>query len=185
MGKTKAVLAAAASLIVLLGSGPLAADPGQNYQRVRAMDDPVVSDVEDVLLDSGSLFLSYAAPYSDAELRSALARVDPDKLSDEGRAKYDSVREALKPNPGYSSGELAAKANLDVALDANWRSDDDVPWVLGYQQRPSFLDLSAEAWAGPGPTATARPRSSATTAPSTIRCRPSSTRTSRACRSIS
>jgi hypothetical protein len=142
------VIALATLLFALLPLPMLASSTQDNGQRVRELDDPIVADLEDILLESGSLFLSYAAPYSDAELRSALGRIDPDKLSDSGRIKYDRIREALRPDPGYTSGELAAKAKLDAALDANWRSDDEIPWVLGYQRRPSFLAFSAEAWAG-------------------------------------
>ena len=121
-----------------------------NEQRVRALDDPVVADVEDILVESGSLFLSYAAPYSDAELRAALDRLDPDTLSEEGRAKYASALAALRPAPRYTSGQLGASASLKVDLDLDWRSDESLPWVLDYQERPSFLALPIEAWAGPG-----------------------------------
>ena len=98
----------------------------------------------------GQPFLSYAAPYSDRELRAALDRVDPDRLSDEGRAKYDAALAALRPDPGYRSGRLGASASVVADLDVNWRSDESVPWVQGYQERPSFLALPLEAWAGEG-----------------------------------
>jgi hypothetical protein len=119
-----------------------------NGQRVRSLDDPVVADIEDLLVESGSLFLSYAAPYSDAELRGALDRIHPDGLSAAGRAKYDAVLAALHPDPHLRSGKLGAKAGLKVDLDANWRSNEAAPWVLDYQERPSFLALSLEGWAG-------------------------------------
>ena len=119
-----------------------------NSQRVRALDDPIVSDLEDILAESGSLFLSYAAPYSDEELRAALDRIDPSALSAEGHVKYDRVLAALHPDPGYRSGELGAKAGLKVDLGLDWRSNESIPWVLGYQERPSFLSAPLEAWAG-------------------------------------
>jgi hypothetical protein len=119
-----------------------------NGQRVRATDDPVVADIECILAESGSLFLSYASPYSDGELRAALDRVDPDTLSDEGRARYDNALAALRPDPKYASGNLGAKAGVRVAADLDWRSDEAVPWALGYQERPSFLALPVEGWAG-------------------------------------
>jgi hypothetical protein len=118
-----------------------------NFQRVRAFDDPVVADIEDILVESGSVFLSYASPYSDQELRDALDRVDPEKLSEAGRDKYNRAREALRPTPKYSSGELGLNIGLEVNLDGNWRSDESVPWVLGYQERPPFLSLPVESWA--------------------------------------
>jgi hypothetical protein len=121
---------------------------GGNGQRVRAVDDPIVADLEDILLESGSLFLSYASPYSDKELRAALDRIDPNALSDEGRSKYDGVLAALRPDPGYSSGALGAKAGVSAAPAVNWRSNEGIPWVLGYQERPSFLSIPLEAWAG-------------------------------------
>lgn len=135
---------------LLLALGLAAAAQGANLQRVRALDDPLVADIEDLLVESGSLFLSYAAPYSDAELRGALDRIDPEALSDEGRAKYDAALASLRPDPSLRSGLLAAKAGLKVDLDANWRSDEALPWVLDYQERPSALSLSLEAWAGSG-----------------------------------
>ncbi len=137
-----------AALSALFAQGVAAEGLADNEQRVRALDDPVVADVEDILVESGSLFLSYAAPYSDAELRAALDRLDPDTLSEEGRAKYASALAALRPAPRYTSGQLGASASLKVDLDLNWRSDESVPWVLGYQERPSFLALPLEAWAG-------------------------------------
>jgi hypothetical protein len=139
-----------AALLALVAPSLAAQGTERNGQRVRALDDPVVADIEDILVESGSLFLSYAAPYSDGELRAALDRVDPDKLSVEGRAKYAEALAALHPDPGYRSGELAAKAGVEVNLDGNWRSDENVPWVLGYQERPSFLSVPVEAWAGSG-----------------------------------
>lgn len=134
---------------VLLSAAGLAAQGlAGNEQRVRALDDPLVADIEDLLMESGSLFLSYAAPYSDGELRAALDRVDPESLSAAGRAKYDAALAALRPDPGYRSGALAAKAGLRAALDANWRSNEALPWVQGYRERPSFLDTWAEIWTG-------------------------------------
>jgi hypothetical protein len=142
------VLCAALSTLFTLGGRAEGLDG--NGQRVRALDDPVVADIEDILVESGSLFLSYAAPYSDGELRAALDRIDPERLSEEGRAKYAAALAALRPDPGYVSGKLGAKAGLRVDLDGNYRSDEDVPWILGYQERPSFLAVPIEAWAGDG-----------------------------------
>jgi hypothetical protein len=142
------ILLVAVAAFSLGAASPSFAETVTNGQRVRALDDPIVRDLEDILTESGTLFLSYAAPYSDSELHEALGRVDPDKLSDAGRIKYDRIREALKPDPGYTSGPLTARADLDAALDANYRTNEDIPWVLGYQKRPSFLDLSAQAWIG-------------------------------------
>jgi len=119
-----------------------------NGQRVRAMDDPIVADLEDILLESGSLFLSYAAPYSDSELRAALDRIEPDALSETGRSKYDGILAALRPDPGYCSGPLGAKAGVSVAPAVNWRSNEDIPWILDYRERQSFLSVPLEAWAG-------------------------------------
>jgi hypothetical protein len=147
-GATLALVAA----LCLAAPAPFARAEAQgvdgNGQRVRALDDPIVADLEDISLESGSLFLSYAAPYSDKELRATLDRIDPDALSAEGRAKYDRVLEALRPDPAYRSGALGAKAGLKIALDANWRSDESIPWIQGYQERPSFLSVPLEAWAG-------------------------------------
>jgi len=139
-----------AAILGLFASGAVAQGFEGNSQRVRALDDPLVADVEDILIESGTAFLSYAAPYSDRELRAALDRIAPDRLSDEGRAKYEAALASLHPDPGYRSGELAVKARVETNLDANWRSDEGVPWVLGYQERPSFLGLPVEAWAGRG-----------------------------------
>jgi|GEM_PF-6620235 hypothetical protein len=146
--RSAALLCAALSTLFALGAGAEGFET--NGQRVRALDDPVVADIEDILVESGSLFLSYAAPYSDRELRAALDRIDPDRLSDQGRAKYDAALAALRPDPAYVSGKLGAKTGLKVELDGNYRSDEDVPWILGYQERPSFLALPLEAWAGGG-----------------------------------
>lgn len=140
-----AVAFAASATLGAQGSGIMA-----NAQRVRALDDPLVADVEDLLLESGSLFLSYSSPYSDAELRAALDRVDPDRLSEEGKAKLDSALAALRPDPLYVSGPLGVKAGLLVNLDLNWRSNESVPWVLDYQERPNFLSVPIELWAGNG-----------------------------------
>jgi len=124
-----------------------AEDLDGNFQRVRSLDDPIVADIEDILIESGSVFLSYASPYSDQELRDALDRIDPQKLSEAGMDKYNRSREALRPAPQYRSGKLGLKLGLEANLDGNWRSDENVPWVLGYQERPSFLSLPVEAWA--------------------------------------
>ena len=146
-----------AALSALFAQGVAAEGLADNEQRVRALDDPVVADVEDILVESGSLFLSYAAPYSDAELRAALDRLDPDTLSEEGRAKYASALAALRPAPRYTSGQLGASASLKVDLDLNWRSDESVPWVLGYQ---NGLPSWPCRWRrGPGRTSTASPSS--------------------------
>jgi hypothetical protein len=143
------VLAILATLgLVLAAQSTLAAEAlDSNFQRVRSLDDPTVADIEDILVESGSVFLSYASPYSDQELRDALDRIDPEKLSEAGRDKYNRARDALRPAPKYSSGELGLKVGLEANLDGNWRSDESVPWVLGYQERPSFLSLPVEAWA--------------------------------------
>ena len=144
----RAFLAALAALAFLAAGSLRAAALDGNMQRVRALDDPIVADLEDILAESGSVFLSYAAPYSDSELHAALDRIDPDKLSDIGREKYDRVRASLRPAPTYRSGQLGLKLGLEANLDANWRSNESVPWIQGYQERPSFLALPVEAWAG-------------------------------------
>ena len=147
--KRTALAVLAALSLALATQGTLAAEAlDGNFQRVRSLDDPTVADIEDILIESGSVFLSYASPYSDQELRDALDRIDPQKLSEVGREKYNRARAALRPAPRYSSGDIGLNIGLEANLDANWRSDESVPWILGYQERPSFLSLPVESWAG-------------------------------------
>jgi hypothetical protein len=119
-----------------------------NKQRVLAIDDPIVNDTQDILVEAGIPFLSYAAPYSAGELLGEINRIDIEGLSPEGMKKYERVRLALAPRPKYRTDPFGVSLAPEANLDVNWRSNEGIPWVLGYQERPSLIALPIELWGG-------------------------------------
>ena len=134
-----------AVLVLALGLVPLAIfAEGANHQKIRALDDPAWLDLAAVLLDAGRVQVSPTPPYSDARILMELEAVDPGRLSAAGRKSYDRLLAELAESLPRKSGALAAKIGLGATPAVEWRSTKDIPWILGYADRPDALTIPFE-----------------------------------------
>jgi hypothetical protein len=146
------------ALLSLLGAPIWADQPAgadaraaSNGQRILPADADVVEDVVTLTVASGVAPPFGTAPYSVAELRQALSRVERQRLSDAGRRLYRRVLEELDRDVDYrdADGEFRFNADASLTTEAYYTlRDGDVPYEYGYEERQPILSFPLEAWAG-------------------------------------
>lgn len=137
----------AATLAAIVSCASLSAQAG-NFQRIQSYESGIAADLETVCLDAGMVRLSPVDPLSDAEIRRELSRVIRSKLSANGRAAYDRLLSQTVSKPKIAGGGSGFSASVDLALQAYLRSNESIPWIYGYESRPSFLETPIEVWFG-------------------------------------
>lgn len=91
-----------------------------------------------------------SGPFSEAELRLALQRLDPDELSDAGLELYRWVRGQFEKDPDYveEEGRFAFDASAQINLESYVHTDSDNPfWEYGWEERKPLLNFPLEIWA--------------------------------------
>ncbi len=135
-------------------AGEAAPESRENLQRVYPADDPAVEWLRTLLAEQGLAPLFASGPYSAAELRQNLHRVERAGLSPQGRRLYDRVEAALMPNPRLEqrledgSPGVGFRAGLELNLEAYLQSNSgETDWLYGYERRRPLLSVPLELWA--------------------------------------
>ena len=115
-----------------------------NRQKIRALDDPLWTDLQAVLLDAGRVELSPTPPYSDARIVAELDAVDPGRLSPPAEADRQRILAELAEVLPLRSGPLAGRIGIEAAPALEWRSSKSTPWILGYADREPLLSIPVE-----------------------------------------
>lgn len=90
-----------------------------------------------------------SGPFSEAELRLALERLDPNELSDAGVELYRWVRDQFRKDPDYveEEGRFAFDASAEINLESYVHTDTDNPfWEYGWEERKPLFNFPLEAW---------------------------------------
>ncbi|MFP4301775.1 MAG: hypothetical protein ACLFQZ_07095 [Spirochaetaceae bacterium] len=90
-----------------------------------------------------------SGPFSEAELRLALERLDPDELSEPGLELYRWVTARFEKEPDYveEEGNFAFDAGAEINLESYVHTDSDNPfWEYKWEDRKPLLNFPLEAW---------------------------------------
>ncbi len=90
-----------------------------------------------------------SGPFSEAELRLALQRLDPDELSDPGLELYRWVRSRFEKDPDYveENGNFAFDASAEINLESYVHTDAENPfWEYAWEERKPLLNFPLEMW---------------------------------------
>lgn len=133
-------------LSLLVVTAGLFASQSDSY--VFPVDSQEFSDLMLLHVSQGLALPSTAGPWSSAEMRMMLERIDTSRLSGTEKALYDrlsaaigSDRQGIRVSPSVA-GEVYAHTNT-----SEFTSSDD--WAAGYDERSPFLNLPIDLSFGP------------------------------------
>ncbi len=120
---------------------------GMNYQKIYAVDDPVYQKITSLYLLAGRSLPSTTGPWSGAELKAMVEKIDVSSLSDQGKALYNNVLEVLDKD----ASSPVFKANLEVDLEAYINSNYESKffqsrenWFLGWANQKPAINIITE-----------------------------------------
>ena len=123
-----------------------------NFQKTYPLRSPEYEAVRTLYIEQGIALPFSSGPFSEAELRHALGRLDVSALSSAGRVTFDWVRDRLGRDPDYSeeSGRFQFSVDPEISLESYVHTDGDNPlWEYRWEERLPPLRLPFEAWATP------------------------------------
>ncbi len=144
------------SLHLVLGAAAgYAADlDGENLQTVFSADHELAEWLRILLAEQGRAPLFASGPYSAAEIRQNLRRIDPGQLSAPGRELYDRISARLRPAPQLEQRldddrpGVGFRAGLEINLESYLQlNPGETAWLYGYEQRRPLLTVPLELWA--------------------------------------
>lgn len=113
-------------------------------------DSPVYGAVKALYLEQGLAAPESPRPWTLAELRTILGRIDADGLSPAGRRAYAFIRAQMDPEPVFDDGTFAFHSGarmspegftrIELGQDGG-RSPEDYSWLHGWEDRSAFLDI--------------------------------------------
>lgn len=136
-------------LVLLLHAVTLFGVDVTNGQKIYRNGSPEYEAIRTLYIESGLGLPFSSGPFSEAELRLALERVDPDELSDPGYELYRWVLDRFTKDPDYSEeqGRFAFDASAEVNLETYLHTDQENPfWEYRWEDRKPFLNSPLEAW---------------------------------------
>ena len=115
-----------------------------------AADDPILQDILYVSQESGVSVLSFTPPLSPDEVTQFLASVDQSKLPPAALSAYDRIKERLQAETriNVSSGLFKFNFNINSAVEATARFNDNIDWYPAYPQIPALLSLPVRLYFG-------------------------------------
>lgn len=143
-----AVLLGATAMFVLL-SATLFGVEVNNGQKIYRYGSPEYEAIRTLYIETGSGLPFSSGPFSEAELRLALERIDPDELSEPGVVLYRWVLGQFEKDPDYTEeeGRFAFDASAELSLESYVHTDRDNPfWEYGWEERKPLLNFPLEAW---------------------------------------
>lgn len=144
-------------LILWLGlvamSAPVMAQP--NHQRSYPRQSREFQILRSLHIEQGMALPFSSGPFSEAELRHALDRLEPATLSPGGQESFQWLTEQFRQHQerGYQEedGRLRIAAQTVISLEAYLHTDRDNPFLeYTWEDRQPILRFPIEAWIGDG-----------------------------------
>ncbi len=124
--------------------------PGQqNYQKTYPLRSPEYEALRTLYIEQGIALPFATGPFSEAELRHAMDRLDTARLSEAGRTTFDWLRERFEVEGGYreEEGRFRFEAGAEFSLETYLHTDSDNPyWEYRWEDREPFARFPLEAW---------------------------------------
>jgi hypothetical protein len=142
------------AMILILAA---ASADAQNDRRVIGLDSPVYRMMDSLYLEQSFAPPSQARPWTEAEARNALSRLDAEKLSPAGLAAAKAIEAILSPklavdDEGFAFGsapritvEAYGRANLEKDAAS---TEEAYIWNHGYEKRAPFISIPMECLFG-------------------------------------
>ncbi len=128
-----------------------ASSTSDNYQKIYSVDDTIWQKIADLYLLTGRSLPSTTGPYSGAELKAMVEKVDVDELSDYQKQLYSNIMAILDED----AAAPVFKAELEVDVEAYINSNSDSEyfqtrdnWVRGWADQKQFLNINTEEHVG-------------------------------------
>lgn len=145
-------IAAACAILLVLMLGPGSILRAQeNNQRVFALRSPEYEALRTLYLEAGRALPFSSGPFSEAEIRLALARLDDLVLSEAAVATRDWLLDRLAPRARYTEeqGRLRIDGGVEFSVESYLHTDSDNPyWEYPWEDRRPFVRVPIETWVG-------------------------------------
>lgn len=136
------------TLIGALVTATLTAQP--NQQKIYRLRSPEYETVRTLYIEQGLALPFATGPFSEAELRAALDRLDLGRLSAAGRRSFDRLMDRFSTaDASYREEDdrFVFDANVELNLEAYLHTDADNPyWEYRWERRLPLVALPLEAW---------------------------------------
>ncbi|MFO8042723.1 MAG: hypothetical protein R6U25_05950, partial [Alkalispirochaeta sp.] len=121
----------------------------ENFQKTYALRSAEYEALRTLYIEQGSALPFSSGPFSAAEIRAAMDRLDYGGLSQAGRTTYDWLQEQLSPVPDYQeeNGRFQFQVNPEYSFEGYVHTDRDNPlWEYRWEDRLPFARFPLEAW---------------------------------------
>lgn len=129
-------------LLMCLGLLALAPLSAANAPYIYDLDSPVYQDVESLFILQGKALPSLAHPWSQDQVEFLLDKLDQNAFSESEKLLFARIQ-SYAPEP--KAFQLTANINPELYLHSNTEFDDSNDWVLTYEKRKPFIDVSLES----------------------------------------
>ena len=123
----------------------------ENAQKTYALRSPEYEALRTLYIEQGSALPFSSGPFSEAEIRAAMDRLEYGGLSAAGRTTYDWLGEQLRHEPDYQEegGRFQFEMTPEFSFEGYVHTDGDNPlWEYRWEERLPFARFPFEAWVG-------------------------------------
>lgn len=123
----------------------------ENSQRVYSLRSPEYEALRSLYIEVGRALPFSSGPFSEAEIRSALARLDDEVLSDAAADTRGWLLQQLTPPVLYSEeqGRFRINGSAQFSVESYLHTDQDNPyWEYRWEDRQPFARFPIETWVG-------------------------------------
>lgn len=120
-----------------------------NDQKMYRSDAPEYEAIRTLYIEQGLALPFSSGPFSEAELKLALARLDRERLSEAGLELYRLTRSRFAESADYAeeAGRFAFDVGAELSLESYLHTDKENPfWEYRWEERRPILNLPLEAW---------------------------------------
>jgi hypothetical protein len=138
-------------LLVYLGGVVSFANGQQNLQRSYPLRSPEYETLRTLYVEQGIALPFSSGPFSEAEIRHALDRLDVTALSDAGTDAFYWLGDRLRRDPVYEEedGRFAFDIGAEFSIESYLHTDrDNRYWEYDWRDREPFARVPMEAWVG-------------------------------------
>lgn len=141
MKKLALVFAGLLTLSSLFASSPFARG-ARGEQELVPSGSWVYDSLNAIALESKILNFAVNTPVTIQELKTILAEIDYDSLSDAGRAEYDRIFAYFKQsNFAFASDILSIGMDPHLNLEAFYKTNSDISWLWDRYERGGMLEI--------------------------------------------
>jgi hypothetical protein len=136
-------------LIVVLGTG--LADAQENAQKSYALRSPEYEALRTLYIEQGIALPFSSGPFTEAEIRLAMDRIETSKLSDPGSETFYWLLDQLEPSPVYEDedGRFMFDIGAEFSIESYLHTDpDNRYWEYAWEDREPFARIPIEVWTG-------------------------------------